>query len=77
MVAARLADVFEIVMLPAGANTFLHRYRTLVRNPAPTGENILELVHPRVDKQKRGIIQRNNRRRYLMRVSACFVKVYK
>ena len=56
MVARRFADGFQVVVLAAGAHTFLHRRRTMVVAAFQPQENILELVHPSVRKKKRRVI---------------------
>ena len=57
-----LADVFEIVVLAAGANALLGVDRAAVDAGAGAEEDILELVHPRVGEQQGGIIVRHHRR---------------
>ena len=56
MMARRFADGFQVVVLAAGAHTFLHRRRTMVVAAFQPQENILELVHPSVRKKKRRVI---------------------
>src|SRR5205085_5631895 len=45
VVARRLADLVEIVVLAAGAHALLRRRRALVRALLDAGEHVLELVH--------------------------------
>ena len=52
----RPAHVFEVVVLAAGANALLIIHRAHVFAGAFTQENVLELVHPRVGEEQRGII---------------------
>ena len=54
--ALQHADGFQVVVLTAGAHTFLHRRRTMVVAAFQPQENILELVHPSVRKKKRRVI---------------------
>jgi hypothetical protein len=60
--AIREADIFKVVVLAAGAHTFLTGGRTLVVALVDTEKNILELVHPRVGEQQRGVVRRDQRR---------------
>src|SRR5579863_1543075 len=59
---ARVADVVEIVMLSAGADTLLRGRGTVVIALLDPGEHVLELIHARVGEQQRGVIGRNQRR---------------
>src|SRR5262249_34878921 len=55
------ADVFEVVVLAAGADAFLRRSRSVVAALFKAEENILELVHSGVGEEQRGIAVRNKR----------------
>jgi hypothetical protein len=50
MVAAGVADVFEIVVLPAGAHTLLRRGCPRVIALLDPEEDVLELVHAGIRK---------------------------
>src|SRR5207244_9654350 len=69
MVAVGEANVLEIVVLAAGAHTLLRRSRPCVIALFQAEEDVLELVHPRVGKQQRGIGMGNERRRTDLSVS--------
>lgn len=62
MMAGGESDVVEIVMFSTGANTFLATGGAAVIDLTSSGENILELVHPGVDKQDSRVIERDHRR---------------
>ena len=62
MVPIGEADIFQIVMLAAGAHAFLRRGRAVVITLFQPKKNVLELVHPRIGKEQRGIVVRNKRR---------------
>src|SRR5207248_11019413 len=62
MVAVGEAHVLEIVVLAAGAHAFLRSGGAGVVALFETKKNVLELVHPRIGEQQRGIIRRNERR---------------
>ena len=57
-------DLLEIVVLAAGAHALLRRRRAplAVRRVLHAEEDLLELDHPRVDEQQRGIVGRHERR---------------
>jgi hypothetical protein len=57
-----VADVFQIVVLAAGAQRLLRRRRPRVRPRLASGEHILELDHARVDEQQRRIVGRHQAR---------------
>ncbi len=71
------ADVFEIVMLAAGAHAFLRSGRLVVVALFEAEEDVLELVHARIGEQQRGIVGRNERRRMHLAVSLLDKKVQK
>ncbi len=61
-VTVREADVFQIVVLAARAHAFLAGSGRLVVALLEAEENVLELVHPGVGEEQRGIIRRDERR---------------
>jgi hypothetical protein len=56
------ANVFEVVVLAAGADALLRRGGARIVALLKTEEHILELVHPGVGEEQRGIIRRDKRR---------------
>ena len=62
VMAARVADVVEIVVLAAGADALLRSSRARVVALFEAGENVLELVHAGVGEQQRGVVGRHQRR---------------
>ena len=58
-----VSDVFEVVVLAAGAQTALAARGTGVGALVLPEEHILELDHPRVREKQRGIVDRNERTR--------------
>ena len=62
MVAVGKADVFEVVVLPAGADAFLACGGAAVVALFESEEDVLELVHPSVGEEKGGVVHRNERR---------------
>ena len=54
--AARVADVIQIVMLSARAHALLRGSGSLILACFESRKNILELVHARVGEQQRGIV---------------------
>src|SRR5579864_9132296 len=62
MVAARIADVFQVVVLAARAHTLLRCSRALVIALLLAQENFLKLVHAGVGEQQRRIVGRHQRR---------------
>ncbi len=71
------ADVFEIVVLAAGAHAFLRSRGPVVVALFQAEEDVLELVHARVGEQQRGIVLRDERRRMHLAVSLLDEKVQK
>jgi hypothetical protein len=63
------ADVFEIVMLAAGAHTFLRGGGFVVVALFEAEEDVLELVHSRVGEQQRWIVGGDERRRMHLAVT--------
>ena len=61
MVAGGVAHVFEVVVLAAGAHAFLRRRCARITTRIEAEEHVLELVHPRVGKQQRGVLMRHQR----------------
>ena len=61
MVPAGEADVFQIVVLAAGAHALLRSGGTVVVTPLHAKKYIFELVHARVGKQQCGVVRRNQR----------------
>ena len=55
------ADVFEVVVLAAGAHALLRGSGALVVALLEPQENVLELVHPRVGEEQRGIADGHQR----------------
>src|SRR5205085_2443765 len=66
--AARAADVVQVVVLPAGPDALLRVGHAPPRRPVGAEEVRLELVHPRVGEQQRRIVQRHDGRRWHERV---------
>ncbi len=62
VVAARVADVFEVVVLAAGAHAFLRGGGARVVALLQAQEDVLELVHAGVGEQQRGVVGRDQRR---------------
>ena len=61
VVALGEADVFQVVVLAAGANAFLRRGGAFVIALLEAEEDVLELVHSGVGEQQRGVIEGNER----------------
>jgi len=62
VVAARVADVIEIVMLAARADALLRGGGAGVIALFQAGENVFELVHARVREKQRRVVGRHQRR---------------
>ena len=62
MVPGGVTDVFEIVMLAAGAHALLRGHGAIVVPLLGAREYVLELVHPSVGEQQRGVVGRDQRR---------------
>ena len=58
---SRESDVVEVVVLTARPDAFLRRGRSGELRLSLPGKHIFELVHPGVDKQDGGIVERYNR----------------
>ena len=54
--AARVADIFQVVVLAAGADALLRAGGTRIVAFFQAEEDILELVHPRVGEQQRRVV---------------------
>ncbi len=61
MVTGGIADVFQVIMFSACANTLLTGRRTFVGTLVKSKENILELVHTGIREEQSRIISGNNR----------------
>ncbi len=55
------ADVFEVVVLAAGAHAFLRGGGARVFALLEAQENVLELVHPRIGEEQCGVVGRDER----------------
>ena len=62
VMAAGVADVFQVVMFAARAHAFLRSGGTRIVALFHAGKGVFELVHARVGKQQRGIVRRDQRR---------------
>jgi hypothetical protein len=54
-----IADVFEVVVLAAGAHAFLRGGGTLIRPLLDAGEHVLELDHAGVGEQQGRVVARH------------------
>jgi hypothetical protein len=61
VVARGVADVFQVVVLAAGAHAFLRGGGAVVAALVEAEKDILELVHPGVGEQQRGVVVRHQR----------------
>jgi hypothetical protein len=61
VVARGVADVFQVVVLAAGAHAFLRGRRAVVAALVEAEEDVLELVHPGVGEQQRRVVVRHQR----------------
>ena len=57
------SDIFQIVVLAAGAHALLRSGGARVVALLQPQKNVFKLVHPRVGEQQRGIVRRDQRRR--------------
>ncbi len=62
VMARRVADVLQVVVLAAGAHAALRRRRALVAALVDAQEHVLELDHAGIDEQQRRIVARHERR---------------
>ena len=63
VVARRVADVVEVVVLAAGAQALLCRGGARIRPLLDAGEEVLELHHAGAGEHQRGVVSRNERAR--------------
>ena len=63
VVARRIADIVEVVVLAAGAHAFLRRRGAAVGALLDAGEDVLELHHAGIGEHQRRIVARHERRR--------------
>ena len=63
VVARRVADVVEVVVLAAGADALLGRRGPRVRTTLKPREDVLELHHPGVGEHQRRVVARHQRAR--------------
>ncbi len=68
MVAGRVADIVEVIVLAAGANAFLRCRRARAGGRLGTGKDVLERHHAGIDEEQGGIVLRDERRRCLTQV---------
>jgi len=61
VVTGGITDVFQVVVLAAGAHAFLAGDGAGVRALFLAQEAVLELVHPRVSEQQGWVVARNQR----------------
>ncbi len=66
------ADIFQVVVFSAGADTFLASGGALVVALFEAKEDVLELIHARVGEEQRGIVVRDERRAAHHAMSALF-----
>ena len=65
-----MANVVEVVVFAAGPHALLTARSRVVGPLFAAEEDILELVHARVDEEQRGILGRNQRRAFDNRMAA-------
>ena len=68
--AARVADVVQVIVLAAGPHAFLAAGRHVIGAFLAAEKNVLELVHAGVDEKQRRVLGRNQRRTLDNRVAA-------
>src|SRR6185437_11606460 len=71
------ADVFEVVVLAAGAHAFLRSGGAIVVALFQSKKDVFKLVHPRVGEEQRGIVVRDERRGVHLAVSLLDEEVQK
>ena len=59
VMAGGISNIFEVVMLASGADTFLGRHRTNIFAFLVAGEDILELHHARIGEQQGRVVLRH------------------
>ena len=62
VVARRVADILEVVVLAAGADAFLRRHRGREERLLDPGEDVLELIHPRIGEHQGRVVARHEAR---------------
>ena len=77
VVAVGEADVFQVVVLAAGAHAFLAGGGAIVVALFEAQEDVLELVHPGVGEEQRRIVRRDERRAAHDAVAALFEEFQK
>ena len=77
VVAIGEADIFEVIVLAAGADAFLASGGAVVVALLEAEENILELVHAGVGEEQRGIVGGDERRAAHDFVAALFEEAQK
>ena len=70
VVPGGVTDLLEVVVLPAGPHALLARDRAGIVPPLQTLEHALELHHPRVGEQERGVVGRHQRRAWHLSMAA-------
>src|SRR5262245_13235950 len=73
--AARMADIIEIVMLSAGSHAFLTAGGRAVGTLLASEKDILKLIHSGIDEKQRGVLRRDERRAFHDRVTALREKI--
>jgi len=53
--------IIQIIVLPAGPDTFLRTGSSFIRDVSLTGEDVFKLIHPGIGKKKSRVVMRNNR----------------
>jgi len=71
------ANLFQVIMLTADAQTFLHTCRPAIASFFQAQENILKLIHAGVGKKQRRVIFWNQRRTRNNPVPSIFKKLKK
>src|SRR5690242_2820389 len=62
VMARGVADIVEIVVLAAGAHTFLRGHRAAIGALLKAGEHVLELHHAGIGEHQRRVVARHQRR---------------
>ena len=74
VVARRVADIVEVVVLAAGAHAFLRGGRARIGALFEAGEDVLELHHAGIGEHQGRIVARHERRRRHDRVAVACAK---
>ena len=77
MVTISESDVLEIIVLSACPHALLRRRSPRVIALFQAEEDVLELVHPSIGEQQRGVVVRDERRRMHLAMSLLNEKVQK